>query len=298
MTPITFTVANTFTASNLTQSFTVNDPLLPGAFQILKQISGSTNLGTNIFTFVVSSCAVGSTATNCITPTQVSTVTIDNTHNPVVVSNLPEGFYLVHENPVLGFATAADQIVKVVAGSSCPASCTTVTFNNLPATFNQITPTGTTCGQFTGGTASTLTQVTYSVSGGKISTDNPGVFFYYAKLVAANSGAQTITITQSADQGGSTYLFHVLNDSTSQVILYDANCNVISGVTKSVTNPAAVTVTLPSTTTAGQVFIVSVKYTPKSLIGLAAPNPTTINYTFGSTGTVGTQGLALKKAGT
>jgi hypothetical protein len=78
----------------------------------------------------------------------------------------------------------------------------------------------------------------------------------------------------------------VLNSSSSQVILYDANCNTISGATVSigpaVDNSYPVTITTPSTLPAGT-YIFSIKYTPKSLVGLVQPTPTTIVYSFSGT---------------
>jgi hypothetical protein len=163
----------------------------------------------------------------------------------------------------------------------------------------QLAETGTTCSQYLNGTATTLGLINYAVSGGKISGDNPGVFFYYATITAVANGAQTITITQETDQGGTTYLFHVQNDSVNQVNLYNASCNGIS-TTVNVSNPEAITVTLPSSATVGQVYVVSVKYSPKSIVGLAAPSPTTVNYFFDLYGaqSVATQTMVLKKPGT
>ena len=82
---ITFTVAaGDFSAGNLVQEFNRNDPLLQGSLKIAKTIAGSTSLGNNSFQFTVQKCGAGSTATNCVTPGAViTTVTVDDTHNPV-----------------------------------------------------------------------------------------------------------------------------------------------------------------------------------------------------------------------
>jgi hypothetical protein len=159
----------------------------------------------------------------------------------------------------------------------------------------QITPTGTTCAQFRDGTSTTLSTISYSTSGANISTDNPGVFFYYDK-VSLSGGNDTIRVTESITSsntfpsGQSNYLLPVLNSSTSQVILYDAtSCATISNTT--VTIPATQTdnsypVTIQAPANGNYIF--SIKYTPKTLVGLRTPSPTTIVYSFtGSVDNVG-----------
>ena len=278
-------VASNITLDNthLTYDFgTVNNPLPPGSLIIKKLLNGQTYTGgSGTFTFAVSYCGSDST---CSSPTFIQNVTIDGTTNPVTITSLDEGYYLVQEISIpYGFSvtSANPQVAMVFAGDTCSSSANpgvtcpatlpvTVTFNNQPTTFGQITPTGTTCSQFASGTASTLTTANYSTSGGLISTDNPGVFFYYDKLVAPG-GAFTITVNQT-NSAGSTYDFHVLNDSTNQMTLYDANCNVIGSVTEDASNPAAVTFQVPSSTN-GQIFYIGVKYTPKSVVGMSLPSP-------------------------
>jgi hypothetical protein len=157
----------------------------------------------------------------------------------------------------------------------------------------QITPTGTTCQQFVGGTSSTLSNFTYSGTG-TIGTDQPGVFFYYDRF-ALPTGAFKITITESINtaspfanlfpSGESNYLLHILNDNTSQVILYDNNCNVIGNVMVTfmvdpVTNTYTVTLTGTITGTPAPFYVLSAKYTPKTLVGLQIPTPTTLDYVF------------------
>src|SRR3954451_20746659 len=70
---------------------------------------------------------------------------------------------------------------------------------NTPATLtaSQITPTQTTCQQFSAGTSSTLSALSYSVKSGAVSQVAPGVFFYWVK-VTATAGANTFTIGQTS----------------------------------------------------------------------------------------------------
>jgi hypothetical protein len=141
----------------------------------------------------------------------------------------------------------------------------------------QITPTGTTCQQFAGGTASTLTNFTYSGTT-TISNDQPGVFFYYEKVtIGANS---TITVNETVAGQPANYLLQVLNGSTSQVQVFDASCTNVMGAQITIgpigTSPYTVTIAgLPAGT-----YIFSVKYTPKSIVGQPVPSPTTLNYSF------------------
>jgi hypothetical protein len=156
----------------------------------------------------------------------------------------------------------------------------------------QITPTNTTCAQFAGGTAGTLSSINYSGTT-TISNANPGVFFYFDKTTVP-AGTNTITVkerissTNTFPSGEANYLLRVLNDNPIQVNLYDANCNSIHispptlGPVNTTNNTYPVTITTPSTLTAGT-YIFSVKYTPKTLVGLGVPTPTTIVYDFSST---------------
>jgi hypothetical protein len=156
----------------------------------------------------------------------------------------------------------------------------------------QITPTQTTCQAFRDGTSDTLSTFNYS-GNSTITNENPGVFFYYDK-VTLPAGTNTITVTESITSnntfpsGKSNYLLRVLNDSVSQVQLFDANCTAVNSATvtlgpiNTVTNTYPVTITTASNLPAGS-YIFSVKYTPKTLTGLGVPTPTTIVYSFSST---------------
>jgi hypothetical protein len=157
----------------------------------------------------------------------------------------------------------------------------------------QITPTGTTCQQFVGGTATTLSNFTYSGTT-TISTDQPGVFFYYDRFTLG-TGAFTIKITESINtaspfantfpSGESNYLLHILNDNTSQVTLFDNNCNPIGNVTVTFTvntsnNTYTVTITGTISGTPAPFYVISAKYSPKTLVGLGVPSPTTLDYQY------------------
>ncbi len=136
----------------------------------------------------------------------------------------------------------------------------------------KITPTGTTCPQYQGGTAATLGEVRYTVAkNGTIGAVSPGVFFYYTRVTG--STGDTVDITQS--HTGSAPIIPI---QQKQVLLYsDPGCATLKWKTLTVTGGTA-SGTLPSTGS----FIISVKYDTSSLKGKAAPVPPTSTYTFGT----------------
>lgn len=146
---------------------------------------------------------------------------------------------------------------------------------------SQILPTNTTCSQFSSGTAQSLLTINYTVSGGTIAKSiNPGVFFYYTNVTAPNPASPfVISIDQSTTNtaAGDTELF---TSSPSQVQLYNADCTTSNlSFTVDFSNPAKYTITV-SGATAGQKFILSVKYSTKSIAGDPAPTPDNPVYTF------------------
>src|SRR6266576_1406738 len=84
----------------------------------------------------------------------------------------------------------------------CNIPSPTPTPTTTPSRVSQITPTGTTCSQFSNGTAQTLANLNYSVGNdGKIKQNvTPGVFFYWVK-VTVPAGNNSFTITQTITTG-------------------------------------------------------------------------------------------------
>jgi len=132
----------------------------------------------------------------------------------------------------------------------------------------QITPTSTTCQQFTSGTASALSQMTYTTKSGTIQSVAPGVFFYYTQLTG--SQGDSISISQSHSNAPPPGNISIQN---SQAILYSSTCAKIGSLNAT---DGTASGTLPSTGT----FIIGVKYTPSSLAGQKAPTPATDTYTY------------------
>ena len=74
---------------------------------------------------------------------------------------------------------------------------------------SQITPTGTTCREFARGTAETLSNLNYSVDGGKVKNNvTPGVFFYWVS-VTVPPGNNVFTITETITTANFTGKFNL-----------------------------------------------------------------------------------------
>jgi hypothetical protein len=156
---------------------------------------------------------------------------------------------------------------------------------------SQITPTGTTCTQFANGTAATLSQLNYSVAGGKIKNNvTPGVFFYWV-AVTAPAGNNVFTITQTITTGNFTGKFDFASGSS----VFNSNCNSLSDTITQ--DPTTGTVTVQFNAPTAGTYIIGIKYNSKSIVGDPAPSPgTTVHYDFATTGVpASTSGLDLVK---
>jgi hypothetical protein len=165
-------------------------------------------------------------------------------------------------------------------GSTSPCEPFTV---KAPPPISQITPTNTTCAQFSSGSAATQGPITYSTKGTTISQAAPGVIFYWVKVTA--SAGQTFTINQTTTYkpNGTT---QVLFAKASGSFAYNANCGTLSN--KITGTNGALSVTFA---TAGTYFI-GIKYSPTSVVGTGPAAvkftpPFNYQYTF-STSTGGT----------
>jgi len=148
----------------------------------------------------------------------------------------------------------------------------------------QISPTGTTCDQYSKGTALVLEQVQYTTKGDSLNALSPGVFFYYGKV--SGTEGETVEITQ-ANTGSPAPPIPIQN---GQVVLYDASTCTKLKWEVTYDNVGEATGTLPST---GD-FIIGVKYSPSDLKGKPTLHPPTVMYSFGTTDPA-TIDLALKK---
>jgi hypothetical protein len=155
---------------------------------------------------------------------------------------------------------------------------------------SQITPTATTCSQFSAGTSPTLDTLNYSVKKGLISQVDPGVFFYWIKVDAV-AGANSFTIDQDITSANfSTYFA-----KTSGSALFTSSCVKVNSATITQSGlPLNGDVTVSFNASSAGTYIIGIKYDSGSVKGVAPPTGTGIaTYTF-SVGGTGTQGLSLK----
>src|SRR6266404_2573227 len=189
-------------------------------------------------------------------------------------------------------ATATFTPTPTPTATATATATPTPTPTTTPSRVSQITPTGTTCSQFSNGTAQTLANLNYSVGNdGKIKQNvTPGVFFYWVK-VTVPAGNNSFTITQTITTGNFTGLFNFASGSSA----YNPNCGNLS--TTITQDPTTFAVTVQFNAPTAGTYIIEVKYDSKSIVGLPAPSPgTTVHYDFATTGVPGsTSGLDLIK---
>ena len=161
-------------------------------------------------------------------------------------------------------------------------------FGDTPG--GQIAPTQVSCEDFISGTAPVLDQVNYPVSGGKIGQGiNPGVFFFYTRITTTVPN-QVVTVSQTNNSTNNAALFSVHQD---QARLYTGNCSSWTSGTVIGVNDSGASFTVPTPGT----WVISIKYSPKSIVGTNAPVPSTIRYDFATSlgGTTGASLLLVKK---
>jgi len=136
----------------------------------------------------------------------------------------------------------------------------------------QITPTQTTCQDFTGGVAETLGQINYKLSGSTIGQSiNPGVFFYWTTITTTVPN-QVVTVSQSNTSTNNSALFQIASDWQR---LYTGNCaSWTTGTQIAGGTGASFTVPTPGT------YVIGIKYDSKSIAGTKAPVPADITFNF------------------
>jgi hypothetical protein len=144
---------------------------------------------------------------------------------------------------------------------------------NPPVTTSTITPTGTTCNNFTSGNAQTLSQLNYSVKGGKISQVDPGSFFYF-DIMSLKTATNIINVNQTNLLG-----WIPIQPRVGQVTLYNSTtCTVVSEASSINTTTGNVTMT---TTVSPGSYVAQVGYSSSSLVGQSGVgNKPTNTYTF------------------
>ena len=219
--------------------------------------------GTVTYTFFGNSACSGSgTAAGTVTLTGTGAVPKSNTEGPLAAGSY--SFQAVYSGD------------SNYAGSTSPCEPFSVT---APPHVSQIAPTGTTCSQFSGNTAGTLSTVQYSLKNGVINQTDPGVFFYWVTVTVSGAGAQTFTITQSINPTFDSHYFMPAAGSFA----YDGSCNKLTTIVTQSGN----TTTVNFTAAAAGTYFIGIKYSTRSIDGAAVTGQPTFTYTFTTTGVAG-----------
>jgi hypothetical protein len=137
-----------------------------------------------------------------------------------------------------------------------------------------LTHTTATCSSYMDGTADAISSgdIHYLTKDNVITSISPGVFFYYTKITAPSANF-TVNIVQTKDS----FAFPFIPVLQGQVSPYDANCTSIAGGTETSPGQAELKITGAAV---GQVFIVSVKYSLKDLVGVYMDPTMGVHYDF------------------
>ncbi|MCG2611410.1 hypothetical protein LZZ90_07815 [Flavobacterium sp. SM15] len=130
-----------------------------------------------------------------------------------------------------------------------------------------IFPTQTTCCNYITGTASSLLNVCTTVKGKVVRNAIPGVFFYYASVVAP-AASFSIEVKQSND-GELSKLFEIHGydkNSLQQIRLFTSSCGNVSFVPSFIDNGKGARLVVNGAIP-GENYIISIKYNVKSLLG-------------------------------
>ena len=92
---------------------------------------------------------------------------------------------------------------------------------------SQITGTGATCTQFSGGTAQTLDAVHYTSRNGRIKQVTPSGFVYWVRIDNAPAGGNSAVILQAITTANFSTKFGLASGTS----VYTSSCASVSGVT-------------------------------------------------------------------
>src|SRR5262249_17867863 len=145
------------------------------------------------------------------------------------------------------------------------------------------------CQQFRGGTAQSLSSVSYAVDPmGKIKDVKPDAFLYWV-AVTVPAGSNTFTVTQTITTGNFNTLFNIEKPMSK---VFDSNCHDAHGMFTQ--NGGTVTVTFNAP--AAGTYYIQLKFKTDAINHKPAPSPTTVHYEFMTTGVPGsTSGLDLAR---
>ncbi|MFM1744703.1 MAG: hypothetical protein RLZZ630_640, partial [Bacteroidota bacterium] len=243
------------------QSSTTFSGLAPGTYNVTAKnaagcISAPTPATVNPQPSTPAAPTVNITQPTCLVATGTITVTAPtgagltysingiNYQSSTTFSGLAPGSYTVTVRNADGCTGPGTVAVVNPAPTSCGAG---------------IYPTQTTCSTFKGGTATPLASLCYTKKQAKVFNVTPGVFFYFTSIIAP-SASFTVDIKQTAPAGFQTFAVHQDN----QITIWNKFCGRVADGYTTTRGQAQIMVT---NATAGQQYIIAVKYDAKSLIG-------------------------------
>ncbi|HEU5003404.1 MAG TPA: hypothetical protein VFW71_11590, partial [Actinomycetota bacterium] len=272
--------------SNQNVTCGITNTRLTGTLSVVKHLVPSSDTGKFTLQIDGSSNTTGTDVGDAGTTGPVTLPVGNHTVGEVAGTGTTLSNYLSSISCTSGDSTSGTGPLTVSVAQGASVTCT-ITNTVRPFASSQLTPTNVSCTQFLNGTAPTLDSLRYQLKNGAINNVSPGVFFYYSAFHSVAGTTFPVTITQSNNgptlaNGNPWPNFSALN---GQIVLYDANCNVIKNPRVTVTNAGGVqttTVQVPATAP-GQLWIIGIKFDPSSIKNTKPPasNPSpTVVYSF------------------
>ena len=143
---------------------------------------------------------------------------------------------------------------------------------------SQITGTGATCSEFSGGTAQTLAALHYTARNGRIKSVTPSGFAYWVRVTGAG-GTNTFVVPQTITTGNFSILFGLGSGST----VYTSACGAVSGATFTAASGNGSFTVQWNGASAGT-YYVGLRLSTSSVRNKTAPSPPTVGYQFSTNG--------------
>jgi hypothetical protein len=155
---------------------------------------------------------------------------------------------------------------------------------------SQITGTGATCSQFSAGTATTLSTLTYTTRNGRIRSVSPSGFDYWVRVNAA-AGSNTVVVSQAITTGNFSTLF---GQGTGSAVSNPA-CAAVSGATFTAGTGNG-TFTVQWNAASSGTYYIGLRLSTSAVNHDRAPSPPTVHYAFSTNGVTGsTSGIDLSQ---